>query len=124
MKSDKVLKRWYRTINKKFFGNTLTNNVCVRWANEDDDGEVSRYEEKFFGWADKADDNYHEYVIVLSKTLNGPISSRLLTLSHEMCHIASGLKDQHGPVFEQWRQSIADKGIFKKHALVRNLTIF
>ncbi len=124
MRSDKVLKSWYRKINHKFFDNQLTDNVCVRWANEDDDGDTLRWEEKFFGWCDKAGDGYHEYVIVLSKKMNKPISSRLLTLSHEMCHVASELKDQHGPAFEYWRQYIADRGIFKKHALVKNLTIF
>jgi|SRR5271154_7064094 len=124
MRSDPVLKKWYKKINKKFFKNQLTNNVCVRWANEDDDGETAKFEEKFFGWADKANDNYHEYVIVLSKKMNKPASTRLLTLSHEMCHIASELKDNHGPAFEQWRQYIADRGVFKKGALVKGLTIF
>jgi len=125
MRSDPVLKRWYKKINKRFFDNQLTNNVCVRWTNEEDDGEQGvNCEDKFFGWADKANDNYHDYVIVLSRKMCKPISSRLLTLSHEMCHIASELKDAHGPVFEGWRQHIGDRGIFKKGALVRGLTIF
>ncbi len=124
MKSDRTLKKWYRTINKRFFDGKLTDSVCVRWTNEDDDGELSKCEEKFFGWADKADDGYHEYVIVLSKKMCTPISSRLLTLAHEMCHVASALRDNHGPAFEHWRQHIADRGIFKKGALVRGLTIF
>jgi hypothetical protein len=124
MRSNPALKSWYRKINKKFFDNQLTNNVCVRWVNEEDDGEATRCEEKFFGWADVANDGVHEYVIVLSKKLCEPKSTRLLTLSHEMCHIASALKDDHGPAFEQWRQYIGDRGIFKKGALVRGLTIF
>jgi hypothetical protein len=124
MRSNPSLKSWYRKINKKFFDNQLTNNVCVRWANDEDDGEVARCEEKFFGWVDKSSDGRHEYVIVLSKKLCGPKSTRLLTLSHEMCHLASDLRDDHGPVFEQWRQYIGDRGIFKKGALVRGLTIF
>ena len=125
MRSDPTLKRWYKKINKRFFDNQLTNNVCVRWANEEDDGEQGvNCEDKFFGWADKANDNYHDYVIVLSRKMCKPVSTRLLTLSHEMCHVASDLKDNHGPVFEQWRNYIGDRGIFKKGALVRGLTIF
>lgn len=125
MRSDPSLKRWYRKINKRFFDGQLTDNVCTRYADEDNDGDLGKkFEDKFFGWADKANDDYHEYVIVLSRKLNKQVSTRLLTLSHEMCHLASELKDDHGPAFEQWRQYIADRGIFKKHALVKNLTIF
>ncbi len=125
MRSDPTLKQWYRKINKKFFDNQLTNNVCVRWANEEDEEEEERCEEKYFGWCVPADDGVHEYLIVLSNTrCREVMSNKLLTLAHEMCHIATQLKDNHGAAFEFWRQYIADRGIFKKHALVKNLTIF
>ncbi len=124
MRSDPRLKRWYRIINKKYFDNQLTNNVCVRWSNENDNEEEERCEEKYFGWADKALDGRHEYVIVLSKVKINSKSTKLLTLAHEMCHIATGLKDDHGDAFEQWRQYISDRGIFRKGALIKGLTIF
>lgn len=124
VKSDKTLKRWYRIINKRFFGNQLTNKVCVRWSNEEDNDEEDRCEEKAFGWADRANDRYHEYVIVLSRININSKSTKLLTLAHEMCHLGSALKDNHGPAFESWRQYIADRGIFKKSALIKGLTIF
>jgi hypothetical protein len=124
MRSNPALKSWYRKINKKFFDNQLTNNVCVRWANEDDDGEVSKFEEKFFGWADVADDGKHEYVIVLSKKLNVPKSTRLTTLAHEMVHVATNLRDNHGEAFSEWHKVLTEKGFFEKGKLVKGLTIF
>ena len=124
MRSNTSLKAWYRKINHKFFENQLTDNVCVRWANEDDDGEVAKFEEKFFGWADKADDGRHEYVIVLSKKLNKPLSSRLTTLAHEMVHVATSLHDNHGPAFSKWHEHLTAKGFFEKGSLVKGLTIF
>ncbi len=124
MRSDPVLRKWYKKINKRFFDNQLPDNVCVRWANEEDDGETAKFEDKFFGWADRAGDNYHEYVIVLSKELNKQASTRLTTLAHEMCHIATDLKDNHGPAFSAWHEHLVVKGFFTKGALVKGLTIF
>lgn len=124
MKSDKTLKFWYRAINRKFFGNQLTNNVCVRWANEEDIDEDKRCEEKYFGWAGEMREGRHKYEIVLSRKKINSRSTKLLTLAHEMCHIATELKDDHGDAFERWRQIISDRGFFKKHALIHGLTIF
>jgi hypothetical protein len=124
MRSNPALKRWYRTINKKYFDSKLTNNVCVRWANDDDDGDVSRFEEKVFGWADRADDGYHEYVIVMSKKLNKAEPTKLTTLAHEMCHIATELRDEHGPAFSAWHEHLTARGFFTKGALRKGLTIF
>lgn len=121
MRSDPILKKWYRKINRKFFDKKLTNKVCVRWANE---AEAEKYEEKYFGYMNVCEDGYHEWVIVLSRSKCSALSIKLLTLSHEMCHIATKMKDDHGPAFEQWRQYIGDRGIFKKHALSPDLTIF
>ena len=121
MRSDPTLKKWYKKINKRFFDNKLTDNVCVRWANEK---EAEYYEEKYFGWMNVAEDGYHEWVIILSRSKAGTPSIKLLTLAHEMCHVATKMKDDHGPAFEQWREYIADRGIFKKGALVKGLTIF
>jgi len=123
MRSDPTLRNWYRIINRRFFDSQLPNDVCVRWA-EDSEEDDERWEEKYFGSADKARDGRHSYVIVMSRKLNIPASTRLITLCHEMCHIATELKDNHGPAFEYWRQYIADRGIFKKNALRKGLTIF
>jgi hypothetical protein len=124
MKSDPTLRKWFRIINKRFFGNEITDKVCVRWANEEDNDEEARCEEKYMGWADLASDGYHEYVIVLSRVNKNSPSTKLMTLCHEMCHLATKLKDDHGPAFEAQRQLIADRGIFKKNALRKGLTIF
>lgn len=134
MRSDKTLKRWYSRINKRFFSASLPVDVCVRWANEEEEKELT-WEEKYFGWTtnnekEGHDSQHHSYTIVLSRTKHGgahycrPHSTILSTLAHEMCHVATQLKDDHGPAFEKWRQKIADKGFFKKGALLKGLTTF
>lgn len=123
MRSNRALLRWYKIINKRFFNNQLTNNVCVRYADPDEADEID-CEYKEFGSASKASDDYHEYEIVLSKAMNTHLLTKLNTLAHEMIHVATDLKDDHGPAFETWRQYISDRGIFKKNALRKGLTIF
>jgi hypothetical protein len=124
VRSDRTLRKWYKTINKRFFGNDLPDNVCVRWGDEQEEEREDNWEDKYFGDVDRANDGYHEYVIVLSEKRNTAASQTLSTLIHEMIHISTGLKDNHGPVFEAKRVELSDKGIFKKHALIKNLTIF
>lgn len=123
MRSDPQLRKWFRIINRKFFGNELPDNVCVRWAHPDEQ-RAFQCEEKYFGWAKKLTDPYHTHEIVLTRKLNTRLSARLATLAHEMCHICLDCRDDHGPAFERTRQMIADRGIFKKGALAKKLTIF
>ena len=121
MRSDPTLKKHYNFINKKFFLNELPRNVCVRWSNEEDD--EGGFEDKYFGIAEYAKDGYHKYEIVMSRKMNLPASSRMLTLVHEMIHIATALKDNHGPVFEAWWGVLYDRGILKKGAIRKGITI-
>lgn len=122
MKSDRTLLKWYKKINKKFFDNYLPNNVLVRWANSEE--ESNEWEDKYFGEASYLDNNYHLWQIVLSRYRNDKACTKLSTLAHEMIHIATNGADDHGPAFEKWRQYISDRGFFKKHALIKNLTTF
>lgn len=124
VRSDPTLKKWYKKINKRFFDNQLSNNVCIRWANEDDEEEEERCEEKYFGWADHSKDDRHDYVVVLSRIKITSLSLKLHVIAHEMCHVATDIRDNHGPAFEKWRQYISDRGIFKKGALAKGVTIF
>src|SRR6266436_4479464 len=124
MRSDPTLKKWYKKINKRFFDNQLTNNVCVRWANEDDTDEDERCEEKYAGWANFSEEGPHKYIIVISRDLKKSKCTRLHTLIHEMCHLATDLKDEHGPAFSAWHEHLTARGIFKKGALLKGLTIF
>jgi len=123
VRSDKTLKRYYRIINKKYFLNALPDNVCVRFVNEEDKDEEEKCEENYYGWAERGDDR-HKYLIVISKVKNPGWTAKLATLTHECCHLNTDLKDDHGPAFEAQRQMIADRGIFRKGALLRGLTIF
>jgi hypothetical protein len=86
--------------------------------------EKEQFEEKYFAWTSKVEDGRHKYVIVISKTKNPGKTAVVATLSHEMCHVATGMRDDHGPAFEAQRQAIADRGIFKKGAVLKGLTIF
>lgn len=124
MRSDRTLRTWYKKINSKFFDNFLPNDTCVRWANEEDTDEDERCEEKYNGWAYLEEDPKPQFVIVLSSALKKSTCSKLHTLVHEMVHVATGCKDDHGPAFSDWHQRLTDKGIFKKHALLKNYTIF
>jgi|ERR1035437_1100839 hypothetical protein len=126
MRSDPVLKKWYRKINKKFFDNQLTNSVCVRWSNDEDKDDDGRCEEKYNGWCMLDEEGKFEYIIVVSDRLrkDKSLCTKVHTIVHEMCHVATKLRDQHGPAFEECRQFLADRGIFKKGALIKGLTIF
>ncbi len=122
VKSDRTLKKHYDRINKRFFLGELPQNTCVRWLDIDED--EGQLEDKLFGYTDHANDGYHKYQIVLSKKMCGPASSRMTTLIHEMIHVCTGMRDDHGEAFERVRQMLSDRGIYKKGAVIRGLTIF
>lgn len=134
MRSDRTLLKWYREINRRFFtGNCPeSKRVCVRYARP---GEEKReIEDSYFGWADSpATPTWathqkncprcrHDFEIVLDEKADW--IKVLSTLAHEMIHLATNMKDDHGPAFEEWRQYISDRGIFKKHALYKGHTLF
>ena len=130
MRSDKTLKRYYNLINRKFFGNELPSNVCVRYISE---LEQEKFEDTYFAWTSSkdvapqafAEDHYrHEYVIVISENKNPGWTAIIASLVHEMMHVATKMRDDHGPAFEAQRQMIADRGIFKKNAVLSGVTIF
>lgn len=123
MRSDARLKRWYKKINHKFFKDELPTNVCVRYMDETDEDEVENCEKKFYGWASPGE-GIHKYQIVISRPKNPGDTAKCATLVHEMCHIATGLRDGHGPSFEAQRQLVSDRGIFKKNAIFSGLTLF
>jgi len=124
MRSDRRLKKYYRIINKKFFAGELPNDVCVRYADSDDTDDDEKCEEIYFGWADKCNDGYHKYQIAISRIKNPGITAIVATLLHEMCHVYLQLRDDHGPAFERCRQMIADRGAFKKNAILPGRTSF
>jgi hypothetical protein len=132
MQSDRTLRRWYKDINKRFFDGVCPEWVCLRYARQ---GEEKReIETGFHGWADAPNtptwphnerncpNCRHNFEIVLDEKADWV--SILSSMAHEMIHLATNMKDDHGPAFEQWRQHIADKGIFRKHALYKGHTLF
>lgn len=123
MRSDRTLRRYYQLINQKFFLNELPDNVCVRYSDDDDRDEDESCDEKFYGWADLATAP-HVYQIVLSKIKNPGMVAKLATLVHEMCHIATDLRDNHGKAFSDWHEKLTARGLFRKGAILRNRTLF
>ncbi len=124
MRSDPVLKKHYNLINKKFFLNGLPSNVCVRYVDEHDDDDDRGCAEKYYGWTETVTDERHKYVIVISRIKNPGLIARLSTLIHEMCHIATELRDDHGEAFSRWHELLTERGIFRKHAVLKGRTLF
>jgi hypothetical protein len=124
-RSNRALKASYSEINRKFFLNELPDNVCVRYAEDD---EIDRSEDtKYFGWCNwgtEYNDSRNRFVIVISKVKNPDWLTRTSTLLHEMLHVATECRDDHGPAFERWRQLVSDRGVFKKHALRKDRVLF
>jgi SprT-like family len=132
VRSDRTLRKWYREINRRFFTGNCPERVCLRYARAGE--EKKEIEESYFGWADSPNTHTwphnkkncpncrHDFEIVLDE--KAPWVSILSTLAHEMIHLATNMKDDHGPAFEEWRQYISDRGIFKKHALYKGHTLF
>jgi hypothetical protein len=116
MRSDRTLKSWYGRINKKFFYGELPANVIVRWSDPE--------EEKDIACTERLVGKKHSYEILLNRENNKTNSIKLGSLVHEMVHVATHYRDDHGPLFEEWRKKLGDRGIFKKGALLRGITIF
>ena len=125
MRSDKTLKTWYNKINRRFFHGTLPSNICVRWISEEDLEEDEKLEEDNSGLAWKDDiESRHYGTIVISNDLRNDWRLAIAILVHEMCHVATDFRDEHGPAFEEWRRIIGERGIFRKSAIYKGLTIF
>jgi len=117
--SDPTLKKWYNEINRKFFKNKLPAEVLVRYAAPD--GKAK----KTIASADVSKDGVHKYEIRLNprlKTMSLTLS--LSALAHEMAHVATELKDDHGPAFDRWFKKLSNRGLFKKGALRKDITLF
>ena len=120
MRSNRVLKSWYNLVNRKFFNNELPPNVCVRYLSE---LEIPKFESKYYAWTSKLEGR-HCYCIVICKAKNPGRTAKAASLVHEMLHVATEMKDNHGPAFEAKRQMISDRGVFRKGAVLDGLTIF
>jgi predicted metallopeptidase len=116
MRSDKTLRRWYLLINKKFFYGELPTNVTVRWALPG--------EEKDIACTDRKRDGRYCYEILLNRDKNKANSQKLSSLAHEMVHIATHYKDNHGPLFSEWHDRLVERGLFKKGALLKGISLF
>jgi len=116
MRSDPTLKRWYSTINKKFFYGELPSNVIVRWALPGEENDIA-CTERLYG--DK-----HSYEILLNREKNRTHSQKLNSLIHEMTHVATHYRDNHGPLFDEWHKKLTDRGAFKKGALLKGISLF
>jgi len=117
MRSDPVLKKWYSTINKRFFYGELPTNVIIRWALPGEENDIGCTERLL-------DDKRHSYCVLLNREKNPTHSIKLSTVLHEMIHIATHYRDNHGPIFEEWRVKLGERGAFKKGALLKGISLF
>lgn len=115
-KSNRALKAWYTLINKRFFYDELPSNVIVRWAEPG--------EEKDIASAGRAENKRYSFVIVLNAEKITTKSIKLSSLLHEMIHLATGYRDDHGPKFEAWRVKLGERGAFLKGALIKGVSLF
>jgi hypothetical protein len=116
MRSDRTLKTWYNRINKRFFYDELPANVIVRWAESG--------EEKDIACTERLVGKKHSYEILLNRDKNPTPSIKLASLVHEMVHLATHYTDSHGPLFDEWRAKLGERGVFKKGALLKGITLF
>jgi hypothetical protein len=116
MRSDPSLKKWYSVINKKFFYGELPQNVVVRWALPGEENDIASLA--------RAEGPRHSWVILLNRDKNPTRSIKLSTLLHEMIHIATNNRDNHGPLFSEWHAKLMERGAFKKHALLKGISLF
>ena len=123
MRSTKSLKRWYNLINKKFFDGILPSNVCVRWDTEADNHEEEGCAKKYFGWL-WTGEGRHKWIIVISRAKNPGLTAVLNTLAHEMVHIATDNRDEHGRMFSDWHEALTARGLFRKGAVRKGTTLF
>jgi hypothetical protein len=110
MRSDPTLKRYYREFNRKFWGNTLPNNVVVRWGTDDDiyEGNLKRSD----AGVCLRHGPHEPMEIVLDPVMRREKQYKhtKLTLHHEMIHVKTKNRDNHGPVFKKYRDMLIEKG--------------
>lgn len=117
MASDRRLKRYYDEINRRFFQDELPRNVIVRWARAGEEKDVACTEKS-------NPDSKHSYLILLNREKNPTPSIMLSSLAHEMVHVATKFKDDHGDAFDEWHKKLTDRGLFRKGAVLSNITLF
>jgi hypothetical protein len=117
VQSDRTLKRWFLHINKKFFFGELSTNVIIRWSNPGEENDIACTERL-------AKDKRHRYLILLNREKCKTHSQKLSALVHEMIHIATGFRDNHGPLFAEWHARLTERGVFKKGALLKGICLF
>jgi hypothetical protein len=116
-KSDPSLKRYYRLLNTKFFNGTLPDNVIVRWARVGEEADCAST-----GHCKPQDPN--QYVILLNRKKCASPSIKVVHLLHECVHVATHMKDDHGPEFDAWHKLLTQRGAFVKGAVLKDTTLF
>jgi hypothetical protein len=116
--SDRSLKHWYRELNRRFFNNELPDNVIVRWARAGEEKDVASCSPV------ENPDSRNKYLILLNRNKCTTTSIKLTALAHEAVHVATQYRDNHGEAFDDWHKKLTDRGLFKKGALLSNVTLF
>ncbi len=115
-RSDRTLKRYYRRYKRQYpqlFGSLPDGrDIIIRWGDKrsDRDGLKSAVAVTYSPAIDK-----EPWEIVFDKTLRRLKFWNIvkLTLFHEMCHVASRNRDNHGPAFQRRMKMLAANGAFR-----------
>lgn len=125
MRSDRNLKSWFRELNSRYFDNELPDNVVVKWGEAEEEEEEENWEDKYNGYSQRLTGDPRNYaVIVLNNALRDNPTFKLSILVHEMIHVATDFRDSHGDAFDRWHKKLVNKGLFKKNAIFRGVTLF
>ena len=114
--SNAELKKWYRKLNAKFFNGDLPDNVLLQWATPEQEPDIASCEPR--------SDGTNCYKLLFNRLKNPTKTLLLSAMLHEMVHIATKYKDNHGPAFDAWHKKLTKRGAFKKGAVLKDVTLF
>ncbi len=100
--SDPLLRKWYQTYNRKYFGGSLSDDVTLFWEQS---SEV-------YGDCNEMPDG--DMVIRINPAIMGFTPLWQLTLLHEMAHLKLWPYENHGKPFQVEMLRLAALGALKK----------
>ena len=105
--TNKRLKQYYKTYNRKYFGSALPD-VVVRFATKED--KIPRRMLGGASWRLNKFGVAYYYRILVARTVGNVIT--LQTLLHEMIHVKIGHRYNHGPRFKKELKRLFNLGAY------------
>ena len=102
--SNALLRQWYLHLNKKHFGNRLPKDLPVVFSKQKETAGITTFHPQ----------TNRPLYIQINKLARAGFATTMLTLLHEMCHVAIPHVRGHGPRFQAEMQRLAKAGAFKE----------